>query len=120
MITAADGKSLAAIAEESRGLIARARAGRLAPHEYQGGTLTVSNLGMRGIEEFAAIINPPQAMILAIGAITERPAFEAGRWVAVPTVTVTLSVDHRAIDGVTGAAVLAAFRVAIETSADLI
>lgn len=103
------GQTIAALAE-------RARAGRLQPHEYQGGTFTVSNLGMYGVQNFAAIINPPQSAILAVGAVEQRPVVEAdGAIVAATLMSVTLSVDHRVIDGALAARWLAEFRRCIET-----
>ena len=98
-------------------LAARARARRLLPSEYQGGTTAISNLGMYGIEQFAAIINPPHATILAVGAGIERPAAVRGKIVLRTEMTCTLSCDHRAVDGALGAALLAAFKLLIEEPA---
>ncbi|MFZ5676749.1 MAG: dihydrolipoamide acetyltransferase family protein [Pseudomonadota bacterium] len=117
VIRAAETKSLSVISLEMRDLAARARACRLAPSEYQGGTTAVSNLGMYGIEEFAAIINPPHATILAVGAGIERPAKYEGRIELRTQMTCTLSCDHRAVDGALGAELLAAFRTFIEEPA---
>lgn len=111
----ADVKPLSAIAGEIVELAGRAKINRLKPEEFTGGSLTVSNLGMYGISQFAAIINPPQAAILAVGAAERRPVVnEAGELAAATVMTVTLSADHRAVDGAVGARWLAAFRTLIE------
>ncbi|MDH0736783.1 pyruvate dehydrogenase complex dihydrolipoamide acetyltransferase [Achromobacter spanius] len=111
----ADVKPLSAIATEIVELAGRAKVNRLKPEEFTGGSLTVSNLGMYGITQFAAIINPPQAAILAVGAAERRPVVgENGELVAATVMTVTLSADHRAVDGAVGARWLAAFRTLIE------
>jgi len=111
----ADIKSLSAIAGEIVELAGRAKINRLKPEEFTGGSLTVSNLGMYGISQFAAIINPPQAAILAVGAAERRPVVgDNGELVAATVMTVTLSADHRAVDGAVGARWLAAFRTLIE------
>ncbi|WP_438859513.1 pyruvate dehydrogenase complex dihydrolipoamide acetyltransferase [Achromobacter spanius] len=111
----ADAKPLSAIAAEIVELAGRAKVNRLKPEEFTGGSLTVSNLGMYGITQFAAIINPPQAAILAVGAAERRPVVgENGELVAATVMTVTLSADHRAVDGAVGARWLAAFRTLIE------
>ena len=117
VIRAAETKSLSAISLEMKDLAARARTRRLAPSEYQGGTTAVSNLGMYGIEEFSAIINPPHATILAVGAGIERPAKYEGRIELRTQMTCTLSCDHRAVDGALGAELLAAFRTFVEEPA---
>lgn len=110
----ADIKSLSAIAGEIVELAGRAKINRLKPEEFTGGSLTVSNLGMYGISQFAAIINPPQAAILAVGAAERRPVVgDNGELVAATVMTVTLSADHRAVDGAVGARWLAAFRTLI-------
>jgi len=110
----AEMKSLSEISNEMRDLADRARKRRLAPHEYQGGTTSISNLGMYGIKSFDAVINPPHATILAVGA-AERRAIVAGETLEAATVmNVTLSCDHRVVDGATGAALLAAFKAFIE------
>jgi pyruvate dehydrogenase E2 component (dihydrolipoamide acetyltransferase) len=96
-------KSLREIAAESRALAERARARRLTPEEYTGGTFSVSNLGMFGIDEFTAVINPPEAAILAVGAVLERPVARDGAVVVRRRMRLTLSCDHRVIDGATGA-----------------
>ncbi len=115
VIRKAEVKTLAAISVEMRELFARARARRLKPNEYQGGSTAISNLGMFGIREFSAIINPPHATILAVGAI-RRQAIEAedGGIAFASLMTVTLSCDHRVVDGALGAELLAAFRELIE------
>ena len=115
LVRAADAKSLRQISAEMKELAARARAGRLRPDEYQAGGFTISNLGMYGIREFAAVINPPQACILAVGASEQRPVVRNGALAAASMMTCTLSVDHRAVDGVLGAEFLAAFRKLIES-----
>jgi pyruvate dehydrogenase E2 component (dihydrolipoamide acetyltransferase) len=110
----ADQKSLPAISAEMKDLAARAKLGKLAPQEFQGGGFSLSNLGMYGIKDFSAIINPPQACILAIGAGEMRPIVKDGAVVAANVMTVTLSCDHRAVDGAVGAEFLAAFKEFIE------
>jgi pyruvate dehydrogenase E2 component (dihydrolipoamide acetyltransferase) len=96
-------------------LASRAREKKLKPQEYQGGTSAISNLGMYGVREFAAIINPPQATILAVGAAQKRPVEGADGSVRfVNQMTVTLSCDHRVVDGALGAELLAAFKLFIE------
>ncbi|GLI66343.1 hypothetical protein VaNZ11_010121 [Volvox africanus] len=110
----ADLKSLGAISAEIRALAAKAKEGKLLPEDYVGGTFTVSNLGMYGIKQFAAIINPPQAAIMAVGATMPVVALVNGVAKEVPTVLVTLSCDHRVVDGAMGAEWLAAFKAQIE------
>lgn len=111
----ADVKPLSAIAGEIVELAGRAKVNRLKPEEFTGGSLTVSNLGMYGIKQFAAIINPPQAAILAVGAAERRPVVDDnGDLKAATVMTVTLSADHRVVDGAVGARWLAAFRTLIE------
>jgi pyruvate dehydrogenase E2 component (dihydrolipoamide acetyltransferase) len=95
-------------------LAGRARTRKLKPEEYQGGTTSVSNLGMYGIREFAAVINPPHGTILAVGAGEERVYAEKGQVKTGHFMTVTLSCDHRAVDGALGAELLAAFRGLVE------
>jgi pyruvate dehydrogenase E2 component (dihydrolipoamide acetyltransferase) len=107
-------KSLSEISNEMRDLAERARKRRLAPHEYQGGTTSISNLGMYGIKSFDAVINPPHATILAVGAAERRPVVEGEAMEAATVMNVTLSCDHRVVDGATGAALLAAFKTFIE------
>jgi pyruvate dehydrogenase E2 component (dihydrolipoamide acetyltransferase) len=111
----AETKSLTAISAEMKDLAARARARRLKPEEYQGGSTAVSNLGMYGIEEFAAVINPPHATILAVGAGEERAVVRDGRIVAATQMKLTLSTDHRAVDGALGAELIGAIKQYIES-----
>ena len=110
----ADIKSLSAISNDMKDLAGRARARKLKPEEYQGGSTAVSNLGMFGIKEFAAIINPPHATILAVGTGEKRPIVVGDEVKVVNQMTVTLSTDHRAVDGALGAELLAAFKKLIE------
>ena len=114
VIRAAQTKPVKAISEELRSLIDRARAGKLRTGEIEGGSFTVSNLGMFGIDQFDAIINPPQGAILAIGAASPRPIERGGGLSIATTAQVSLSCDHRAIDGAVGARFLAALRDLIE------
>jgi pyruvate dehydrogenase E2 component (dihydrolipoamide acetyltransferase) len=107
-------KSVSAISAEMKDLAARARARKLKPEEYQGGTSSVSNLGMYGIKDFTAVINPPQSTILAVGAGEERPVVRNGKIEIATIMSVTLSCDHRAVDGALGAELVAAFRRLIE------
>jgi pyruvate dehydrogenase E2 component (dihydrolipoamide acetyltransferase) len=116
----ADTKSLREIAGEMRDLAARARDGKLKPAEYQGGTFSISNLGMFGIREFAAIINPPQSCILAVGGGEQRAIVVDGQVTVATVMTCTLSVDHRAVDGALGAEYLAAFKSSIEAPYSLL
>jgi pyruvate dehydrogenase E2 component (dihydrolipoamide acetyltransferase) len=117
IIRAAQAKSLAGISAEMKALAAKARARKLQAHDYQGGSAAISNLGMFGVEQFTAIINPPQASILAVGAAVERFVPVGGQPVLATQIGVTLSVDHRAVDGAVGAALLAAFKRLIEDPA---
>ena len=120
IITGADGKSLSAIATEMKELAARAKEGKLQPHEYQGGTASISNMGMYGITQFDAVINPPQGMIMAIGAGEKRP-FIVNDALAIATVmSATGSFDHRAIDGADGARLMQAFKRLVETPLGMI
>lgn len=114
IVRAADRKTLSQISAEIVDLAARARAGQLRPQEYQGGSFSVSNLGMHGVGAFSAIINPPQAAILAVGASQQKPVVENGELKVGTVMACTLSVDHRAIDGALAAQWLAAFQRAIE------
>jgi pyruvate dehydrogenase E2 component (dihydrolipoyllysine-residue acetyltransferase) len=114
IIRNAETKSLSAISNEMRDLSSRARARKLKPHEYQGGTTAVSNLGMYGIKDFTAVINPPHATILAVGAGEERAVVRNGQIVAAQIMSVTMSCDHRAVDGALGAELIGAFRRLIE------
>jgi len=105
----AEAKTLSALSTEMKDLAARARDRKLAPHEYQGGSFAISNLGMFGIDSFDAVINPPHGAILAVGAGVKKPVVDAEGQVSVATVmSVTLSVDHRVIDGALGAQLLQA------------
>lgn len=110
----ADTKTLGALSAEIQELAGRARQGRLQPAEYQGGGFSISNLGMFGVREFAAILNPPQACILAIGAGEQRAVVRDGVLAVATMMTCTLSVDHRVVDGAVGAEFLAAFKGLIE------
>ncbi|HHL22101.1 MAG TPA: pyruvate dehydrogenase complex dihydrolipoamide acetyltransferase, partial [Aliiroseovarius sp.] len=115
VIQDADKKTLSAISAEMKDLAARARARRLAPHEYQGGSFAISNLGMFGIDNFDAVINPPHGSILAVGAGVKKPVVEEDGSIGVATVmSVTLSCDHRVIDGALGAEFLAAIKANLE------
>lgn len=116
----ADTKALSEISNEMKDLAARARARRLLPAEYQGGSTSVSNLGMYGTREFAAVINPPQSTILAVGAGTERAVVHSGSIEIATVMTVTLSADHRAVDGAIAAELLRAFRRHIEKPAGML
>jgi pyruvate dehydrogenase E2 component (dihydrolipoamide acetyltransferase) len=110
----AETKSLSTISNEMKDLAARARARKLKPAEYQGGTSAVSNLGMYGIKDFTAVINPPHATILAVGAGEERAIVKDGKIEAAHVMSVTLSCDHRAVDGALGAELIGAFKKLIE------
>jgi pyruvate dehydrogenase E2 component (dihydrolipoamide acetyltransferase) len=114
VIRNADAKSVIEISAEMKDLTARARARRLKPNEYQGGASAISNLGMYGVREFAAIINPPHATILAIGAAERRPIETADGFRFVSRMTVTLSCDHRIVDGALGGELLSAFKSLVE------
>ncbi len=114
IIRGADSKSLSTISAEMKDLAGRAREGKLKPEEYQGGTFSVSNLGMFGIREFAAVINPPQGAILAVGAGEQRPIVKDNALAIATMMSCTLSVDHRVVDGAIGAEFLAAFKKLIE------
>jgi pyruvate dehydrogenase E2 component (dihydrolipoamide acetyltransferase) len=115
VIRKAETKSLTVISKEMKDYAARARARRLKPEEYQGGTTAISNLGMYGIEEFAAVINPPHATILAVGAGEQRAVVRDGKLAIATQMKVTLSTDHRAVDGALGAELIGAFRTDIES-----
>ncbi len=114
VIRDADNKRIVAISGEMMDLAARAREGKLLPEEYQGGGFTISNLGMYGIKEFAAIINPPQSCILAVGAGAQRPVVKDGALAVATVMSCTLAVDHRSVDGAVGAEFLAAFKRLVE------
>ncbi len=113
-------KGLAEIATEVRDLAARARSGRLRPEEYEGGTFTISNLGMYDVDEICAIINPPQAAILGIGTAGERPVVRDGAVVVATMLTCTLSADHRVLDGAAAAKLLSTFKSLVEQPTTMI
>ena len=115
IVTNAESRGLAEISDTVKGLAAKAKEGRLQPHEFQGGTITVSNLGMFGINQFTAIINPPQSCILAVGGTEKKVVVGAGGAPAVAHVMrVTLSCDHRVVDGAVGAQWLQHFKKFME------
>lgn len=114
IIVDAGAKSVSQISKEMSALAAKAREGKLQPHEYQGGTASLSNLGMFGIKQFDAVINPPQAMILAVGAGEQRPYVVDGALSVATVMSATGSFDHRAIDGADGAALMQAFKQLVE------
>jgi pyruvate dehydrogenase E2 component (dihydrolipoamide acetyltransferase) len=114
IVRRAEEKSLSAISNEMKDYAARAKARKLKPEEYQGGTTAVSNLGMFGVKDFAAVINPPHATILAVGAGEQRAVVKDGAVTAATVMSVTLSTDHRAVDGALGAELLSAFKRYIE------
>ena len=114
IIHQAETKSLSTISNAMRDLAVRARARKLKPHEYQGGTASVSNLGMYGIKDFTAVINPPQSTILAVGTGEERAVVRNGHIVPATIMSVTLSCDHRSVDGALGAELINAFKMLIE------
>jgi pyruvate dehydrogenase E2 component (dihydrolipoamide acetyltransferase) len=115
IIQGADGKGVAAIATEMKELAGRAKDGKLQPHEYQGGTASLSNMGMFGIKQFEAVINPPQGMIMAIGAGEKRPHIVDDALGVATVMSATGSFDHRAIDGADGARLMQAFKSLIES-----
>jgi pyruvate dehydrogenase E2 component (dihydrolipoamide acetyltransferase) len=117
VIRDADRKRLSDIAREAADLVARGRTRRLRPEEYSGGSFTVSNLGMLGVEEFAAILNPPEAAILAVGAVQDTPTVRDGRLQVARVMKVTLSCDHRIIDGIVAARFLQKLREMLENPA---
>jgi len=114
IVWAAEQKGLAALSQETADLAARARDGKLAANEYTGGSFTISNLGMFGVREFAAVINPPHGGILAVGAGEQRPIVIDGNLAVATVMSVTLSADHRAVDGAVGARWLQAFKGFVE------
>jgi pyruvate dehydrogenase E2 component (dihydrolipoamide acetyltransferase) len=114
IIRNANGKGLAAISKEMRALAQKANDGKLTPEEYQGGSFSISNLGMFGIKQFDAVINMPQGCILAVGAGEQRPVVKDGALAIATVMSVTVSVDHRAVDGAVGAQFLAAFKGLIQ------
>jgi len=114
VIRNADRKGLLEIAAEAKALAERARARRLAPEEYTGATFSVSNLGMFDIDEFTAVINPPEAGILAVGRIAQRAVVADGALVVRRTMRATMSCDHRVVDGATGAKFLQTVKLMLE------
>jgi len=107
-------KGLATISKEAKSLAAKARDGKLSPEEYQGGTFTISNLGMFGVKTFTSIINPPQGGILSVGAGEQRPVVKDGALGMATVMSLSLAVDHRCIDGATGAALVKELKALIE------
>ncbi|MEJ2814509.1 pyruvate dehydrogenase complex dihydrolipoamide acetyltransferase [Caulobacter sp. CCG-8] len=120
IVRAAETKGLAQISAEVKDLAARAKAKKLKPEEFQGGTFSVSNLGMFGIKQFASIINEPQGAIMSVGAGEQRPVVKDGQLAVATVMTVTLTCDHRVVDGAIGAKFLAAFKPLIEEPLTLI
>jgi pyruvate dehydrogenase E2 component (dihydrolipoamide acetyltransferase) len=116
----ADLKDVVQISIESRQLIERARAGKPSPQDLEGGTFSISNLGMFGVTDFAAVVNVPEAAILAVGAVTDRPLVDDGRVVAGKAMAMTLSVDHRVLYGADGAQFLAEVRRLLENPVSLV
>ena len=114
IIRHAETKTLIDISSEMKELAARARDRQLKPQEYQGGTTAVSNLGMYGMRDFTAVINPPHATILAVGAGEQRAIVRNGKIEAAHMMSVTMSCDHRAVDGALGAVLIGAFKALIE------
>lgn len=120
VVRAAERKTLSQIASEVRELAERARSRKLRPEEYTGATFSISNLGTLGIDEFTAVINPPEAAILAVGAMTPKPVVRDGEIVVRQLMRVTMSCDHRVIDGATGARFLQTFKRILENPLYLI
>lgn len=120
VIRFADGKSLSAISAETGDLAKRARDRKLQPQDWEGNTFTISNLGMMGIEEFTAIINPPDACILAVGGISEVPVVKNGQIVPGHVMKMTMSCDHRVVDGATGAAFLQTLKGFLENPVSML
>ena len=114
VVRGANSKSVGQIAREVRGLAERARSRKLKPEEYTGATFSISNLGMFGIDEFTAVINPPEAAILAVGAMTPKPVVRDGQVVVRQLMRVTMSCDHRVVDGATGSKFLQTFKKILE------
>ena len=110
----ADTLTVTQISAQTRDLAARARAGKLKPEEFTGSTFSISNLGMFGVERFTAVINPPEAAILAVGATRQEPVVRDGQVVVGHTMAITLSVDHRALDGATAATFMATLTALLE------
>jgi pyruvate dehydrogenase E2 component (dihydrolipoamide acetyltransferase) len=120
IVSQAETKGLAQISNEVKSLAERARGKKLKPQEFEGGTFAISNLGMFGIREFTAVINPPHAAILAIGAGEQRAIVRDGKIETATVMSVTMSCDHRVIDGATGARFLQAFKGFIEEPASML
>ncbi len=120
IIAGAEAKAVSAISTEMKALAARAKEGKLQPHEYQGGTASLSNMGMFGIKQFEAVINPPQGMIMAIGAGEQRPYVVDGALAIASVMSATGSFDHRAIDGADGAQLMKAFKELVEAPLGLV
>ena len=120
VVRRAEAKGLAEISTEMADFAARAREGKLMPEEYQGGTTSVSNLGMFGIRQFDAVINPPQGTILAVGAGEQRPVVKKGALAVATVMSCTLSCDHRAVDGALGARLLGVFKALVECPAAML
>jgi pyruvate dehydrogenase E2 component (dihydrolipoamide acetyltransferase) len=120
IVTDAASKSVSKISQEMAELAGRAKEGKLQPHEYQGGTASISNMGMFGIKQFDAVINPPQAMILAVGAGEKRPWVDGDALTVATVMSVTGSFDHRAIDGADGARLMKALKELIENPLALV
>ncbi len=120
IIVDAGSKSVSAISKEMKDLGSRAKEGKLAPHEYQGGTASLSNMGMMGIKQFEAVINPPQAMIMAIGAGEQRPYVADGALAIATVMSATGSFDHRAVDGADGAELMKVFKELVEAPLGLV
>lgn len=120
IIRHADHKNLAELSSEIRSLVKRARAGKLSREEYSGGSFTISNLGMFGVRDFIAVINPPQAAILAIGGIQDKPVVENDLVVPGKTISLTLSADHRVVDGIDSAKFLATIKLILENPSLLV
>jgi len=120
IIRSAESKSLTQISAEMKELAGRAKAGKLKPEDYTGGSASLSNLGMFGIKSFSAIINPPQATILAVGAGEQRPVVKNGQLAVATVMSATLAVDHRAVDGALGSELLAAFKRLVEAPAAML
>lgn len=114
IVKRAEQKSLTVISNEMKDLIKRAKEKKLSPDEYQGGSASISNLGMYGVQDFAAIVNPPQAVIFAISAASQRPIVKDNTLTIANVMSVTISVDHRAIDGAVAAQLIQAFKNSIE------
>jgi pyruvate dehydrogenase E2 component (dihydrolipoamide acetyltransferase) len=120
IIVGAEAKAISAISKEMADLAARAKEGKLQPHEYQGGTASLSNMGMYGIKHFEAVINPPQAMIMAIGAGEKRPYVIDDSLQIATVMSATGSFDHRAIDGADGARLMKVFKELVESPLGLV